>query len=233
MLYQEATIENGQMKVTKSKVVDQSKLTSDCFIVQIEGLQACKKCQYNGTAQCGGKNFRKLKKTTFKWLTGDVNWKDYGGKWISNKLNNGEYDYWLVLEFINLYDACGEKDANNMGGKYMVTLCSVSPSQVDEDELKKAIKSIGWEEETLTDEMKVEALDSYGVRAHLWDETGNFANKLIAEAKKQAMTMGEIEYNQLMNSFTNALGHTKADFLRGDLSLDTAKKNRKAVGLTY
>jgi len=37
----------------------------------------------------------------FKFLTGDVNWETYGGKWVSPKLNNGDFDYWLVLEFVN------------------------------------------------------------------------------------------------------------------------------------
>jgi len=230
MLYQEATIENGQMKITESKVIDQSKLTSDCWIVQMQGLGACKKCQYNGTNQCGGKNIRKLKKTTFKWLTGDVNWQDYGGKWISNKLNNGEYDYWFVIDFVNLLDACGERGVEEMGGKYMVTLHSVSPSLAGEENLMKAIECCGFNDSELSDEMKVEALISYGVSSMLWSEYGNFAKKLIAMAKKEAKTMGEVEYNLNMKSFANALGHTREDFLRGDLSIDTAMKNRKAAG---
>jgi len=234
MLYQKATMENGQMKVLETKVVDQSKLTSDCWIVQIEGLKACKKCQYNGTKNCGGQNFRKLKKTTFKWLTGDVNWRDYGGKWISNKLNNGKYDYWFVIDFVNLYEACGEREANEMGGKYSCSLEVVSPSLAGEENLKKALQ--GWDMEDkplseLSDEMKVELLSSYGVHAAVWSECGKYANKLIAEAKKQAKTMGELEYNQAMNTFANALGHTREDFLRGDLSFETAIKNRKAAGI--
>lgn len=234
MLYQKATIENGQMKILETKVIDQSKLTSDCWIIQIQGLGACKKCQYNGTQECGGKNIHKLKKTTFKWLTGDVDWQDYGGKWISNKLNNGEYDYWFIIDFVNLLDACGEREAKKMGGKYMVTLYSVSPSLAGEENLMEAIKGCGFnnsELKELSDEMKVEALVSYGVSAQLWSECGNFAKKLIAMAKKEAKTMGEVEYNLNVKSFANTLGHTHEDFLRGDLSISKALENRKIAGL--
>ena len=32
-----------------------------------------------------------------KFLTGDINWTEYGGKFVTKKLNNGDFDYWLVL----------------------------------------------------------------------------------------------------------------------------------------
>jgi len=60
----------------------------------------------------------------FTWLTGDMNWADYGGKWISQKLNNGDFDYFLVLEVWNWFESVGAKEA-----KYNVSLSIVSPSQ--------------------------------------------------------------------------------------------------------
>ena len=39
--------------------VDQSKLSSDCFLIQFEGLTACDHCPAFGTRDCGGKAIRK------------------------------------------------------------------------------------------------------------------------------------------------------------------------------
>ena len=44
-----------------------------------------------------------------KWvfLTGDVNWKQFGAKWF--KIDNYNDDYCYVIEIINFEDATGEK----------------------------------------------------------------------------------------------------------------------------
>jgi len=41
-------------KITNTKVIDQSKLTSDCWLVQFNGLAACETCEVKGTKECGG-----------------------------------------------------------------------------------------------------------------------------------------------------------------------------------
>jgi hypothetical protein len=51
----------------------------------------------------------------FKFLTGDINWQTYGGKFISKKLNNGEFDHWLVIEVTNWANAVGEREAKAIG----------------------------------------------------------------------------------------------------------------------
>jgi hypothetical protein len=63
MLYQKAIIENGQVKITESKRIDQNKLTSDCWAIQFNGLSACNTCEFKNTADCGGGNtLKQLKK---------------------------------------------------------------------------------------------------------------------------------------------------------------------------
>jgi len=47
----------------------------------------------------------KMKKWVF--LTGDVNWHQYGAKWF--KIDNYDDDYCYVIEIINFEDATGEK----------------------------------------------------------------------------------------------------------------------------
>jgi hypothetical protein len=54
MLYQTAAIENGKMVITSSKEIDQRSLTADCWLVQFQGLSACKTCQYKRKKNCGG-----------------------------------------------------------------------------------------------------------------------------------------------------------------------------------
>jgi hypothetical protein len=50
----EAKVENGQLVLTGTKQIDQSKLTSDCWLVQFNGLTACENCEARNTPDCGG-----------------------------------------------------------------------------------------------------------------------------------------------------------------------------------
>ena len=58
MLYQTAKIENGEIKITESKSIDQNKLTGDCWLIQMGGLSACKNCEALNTDDCGGRSIR-------------------------------------------------------------------------------------------------------------------------------------------------------------------------------
>jgi len=42
----------------------QSDLSGECWAVQFQGKEACKKCEFRGTKECGGKNIIKTGKTT-------------------------------------------------------------------------------------------------------------------------------------------------------------------------
>jgi len=46
----------------KTKIIQQSKLTGECWMVQMQGLKACESCQYKGTEDCGGQNIRETGK---------------------------------------------------------------------------------------------------------------------------------------------------------------------------
>ncbi|MCK5611637.1 hypothetical protein KAR91_57735 [Candidatus Pacearchaeota archaeon] len=59
MIYQKAEVKDGQMIITESKEIDQSKLTSDCWLIQISGLSACETCEFVNTPECGGQAIRK------------------------------------------------------------------------------------------------------------------------------------------------------------------------------
>lgn len=59
MLYQKAEVKDGQVVITESKEIDQSKLTADCFLIQFDGLSACENCPAKDTPVCGGQAIRK------------------------------------------------------------------------------------------------------------------------------------------------------------------------------
>ena len=149
----------------------------------------------------------------FDFLVGDVNWEDYGGKWISPRLNNGDFDYWLVIEFINWLDATGELFDGN---EFLATIASVSPSEVSPEDLDSAISCCGWEDMELNDITKVELLSSYGILAQLWQESGNDAEALLKKAKQAAPVVSGL-FGFFMDSPQNAIGSTGWDVIKGDL----------------
>jgi len=54
MEYKEGYVENNQLKVKNIKVVDQSTMTSDCWLIQFNGLSACENCDIKHTDECSG-----------------------------------------------------------------------------------------------------------------------------------------------------------------------------------
>jgi len=48
-----------EMQTVATKTVKQANLTSECWSVQIWGLDYCNTCQYKNKRDCGGKKIRK------------------------------------------------------------------------------------------------------------------------------------------------------------------------------
>lgn len=58
---------NGQLIETDVKEIDQNTLTSDCLLIQFNGLEACSTCEFKNTKDCGGKRIlKKLKQSKAK-----------------------------------------------------------------------------------------------------------------------------------------------------------------------
>lgn len=153
----------------------------------------------------------------FKFLTGDINWQEYGGKFVSKRLNNGEFDYWLVIEVINIHDATGEESAD----KYAVSLLSVSPSEAGEENLRKAFECCGLDSEDQAELranplVQIEALTDYGIYAQLKSIGGNNLSKLMREIRKEA-DLSTMLYGFYMDRPENRIGSTGWDLQRGDL----------------
>lgn len=151
----------------------------------------------------------------FKFLTGDINWQQYGGTWLSQKLNNGEFDYWLAIKVMNWEDATGEKPDGNT---YNVELLSVSPSEAGPENIKQAFGCCGMDDDSLLNNpvCQCDALLSYGVYAHLWSADGKNIHKLMRAAREQALLASSL-YGFYMDRVQNRIGDSGWDFQRGDI----------------
>ncbi|MFA5238403.1 MAG: hypothetical protein WC476_01670 [Phycisphaerae bacterium] len=162
------------------------------------------------------------------FLTGDINWQTYGGTWVTKKLNNGDFDYWIVVEFINLEESLSESELKEVGFKYQVEVHAVSPSEAGVKGLQNALECVGMEnfEGEITDLMKVEALYQYGISAFLDSFTGNNAREVMKDARHSLDAIASM-LGFFMDGAKNRLGHTGWDLIKGDLSWETAEKNRE------
>lgn len=155
----------------------------------------------------------------FKFLTGDVNWADYGGKWISQKFNNGSFDFWLVRELVNMEDSCG--DTSN--GEYLCTLSVVAPKQYKK--LEEACCSCGWEGDIkdIPNEQKVEIIHSYSGGAQEWSSYGSDYEELFRECAKEAETILML-FGFYLDRPHNGLGDKGWDRLKGVSVVDKIRK---------
>lgn len=152
----------------------------------------------------------------FRFLSGDRDVLGYGGKWVSNCFRESDYPAWFVIELSNLVDACGEREAAEIGGRYCVNLSVVMPGMVPADEWEAAKRSCGWEDAPDTDLARVEILHSYGTRATSGEWIGNNAHKLLRLARAEARIEGSFTFGFAMDRAQNRIGATGWDCLAGN-----------------
>lgn len=174
---------------------------------------------------------------------------DYSSKFISKRLNNGDWDYWLVYEVTNEateHPAYGEKGCTS--NYYNISLFAVSPEAAGEEKLQEAIRSMGYDLELpsdgtpnyliewlQTDVGKVEVLCDYGIKAQLWTGNGNNLSKLIKEVHHQARGI-TMMFDSFMDSPQNGLGSDGWDFISGNVMAGLERyREAKAKGeeITY
>lgn len=153
-----------------------------------------------------------------EFLTGDVNWEEYGGKFVSEKFNNGSFDYWIVVDFTNLEDAMGYEAED----KYLISVDVVSfnlKTKEGKKAMSEASGSYGYSEEdtkNITDLMRVEALHGYGTSARMWSDQGSDIKELFKEAKEECEKVNML-FGFYMDRQQNALGATGWDFIKGKI----------------
>jgi len=118
----------------------------------------------------------------FRFLMGDVNWQDYGGKWY-RQLDDTTYH---VIELINMWDATGEEEQD----KYVVELREIDLLKLPESQIKSAIGSCSWiNDDNLDFRLMLEAIHGYGYGAPMGDYSGNNYSKLLVRAKRESYNL--------------------------------------------
>jgi hypothetical protein len=160
----------------------------------------------------------------FKFLTGDVNWKDYGGKWYREALP-GIYH---VIELTDMPDACGW-DATCT---YDVMLKVVDLHEVNGKMIEDAFRSYGIDREALADAhsdspewwqvrdqlVLVEAMCGHGLYAPMGSWDGNAYKPLLAAARQRSHELeDEDTYEEAMERPVNRIGSTAFECMRGDM----------------
>jgi hypothetical protein len=111
----------------------------------------------------------------YHWLSGDINYKDYGGRWYRKEDDH----LFTVIEMVNMDNACGDTSH----GKY---LCIVNEVSID-DPIKNA-DALNCCGVSLTDamdniELLIDSLVSYGSNTICSNYSNNF-NKLLKWGKR-------------------------------------------------
>lgn len=153
----------------------------------------------------------------FKMLCGDINWQTYGGRFVSKRLNNGDWDYWLVINVINWEESLSTREYEELGFKYNVEIQAVSIEAAGENGVDSALGCCGFPDDMeITDLLKVEALSEYGTFATLWNKNGNNIEVLMKEARKEAQLIESL-FGFYMDKAENRIGNDGWDFISGNV----------------
>lgn len=140
---------------------------------------------------------------------------------ISKKFNNGEFDYYLVREIMNIEEMMSEKEANDYkkknGGKWAVQISCVSPQRFLPKNRISAMAQDG--EYTNWDEIPVETqvmmITSQFGGAVFVSKAGPNLKKLLSETAKEAYTKNFL-FGFAMDECQNRVGGTGWDFIKGE-----------------
>ena len=146
----------------------------------------------------------------FKFLTGDINWQTYGGKWYKQVVSSTYH----IIELINMWNATGEEDQD----KYVVELREIDLSHLSEKQIKESVESCGWiNEENINTLMVIESIHSYGYGAPMGNWSGNNYSKLLKLARDESNQLSDDDYHEnQMNRPVNKLGSTAREYAQGD-----------------
>ena len=177
---------------------------------------------------------------SFKWLSGDVNYTDYGGKWIRRVPATRRYH---VIELSRWSELVGEREAAGMP-TYNLTLKEVDldlliPDHTErksESALASALRSCGWYFDPkrgvvnesdhdlvcpvglVLDEVLVDACHGAGASAPLEDESSNNWQRTFEKLRKRSRELDtEIEHDRAMERPVNAICTSAQDYMLGKL----------------
>jgi hypothetical protein len=163
------------------------------------------------------KNNQYLEKSVmagWQFLVGDINYMDYGGKWVK-QIDDTIYH---VIELINWHDATGEY----LKPTYNVELQEIDISKAD---LKSALDCHGYTQDNISswdnlEIMLVECVSGYGQYAPMGTYNGNNYRKLLTQAKQESKQI-ESDYDYhcyKLDRPVNKLGSTAQEYMVGDFN---------------
>ena len=161
-----------------------------------------------------------------KQVGGDINFLEYGGTFATKKLNNGDFDYWFFVEFVNMPEAVGEDEVETT---YMISIRAVSPSEPSKQTKIDALYSLGLEEEysskidTIKPFEMAKMLNEYGVGAVLFSKSGNNAKKLFKKARTECEKIESL-FGFYMDNRLNMIGNTGGGFIKGEIGFKREEK---------
>jgi len=138
----------------------------------------------------------------FHFLSGDINYLDYGGKWY-RKVDSTRFH---IIKLINMWDATGETNQD----KY-----NVSEVDITSPQLKEACECADCGDSELE---KAESLHSYGAAAPLGNWSGSNSRELLTQAKRESRELDNPKaYEAAMSRPVNLLGSTAREYANGDI----------------
>ncbi len=131
--------------------------------------------------------------------------------WISDKQNNGDFDYWLRLK---IYDMERES-TEEITPRWIAQLTAIAPGLLTEEKLSDVAKSagVGIEEVDLRD------IGDHGFCACLYERSGNNKRRLLAESKKEAQSISLL-LGLYMDKPQNDWGLSGWDYIAGNISVE-------------
>jgi hypothetical protein len=151
----------------------------------------------------------------------DMSWEDYGGKW-ARRARDGS---WYVVDFTNMYDACGEGECKRDGqDQYVCEVKRVDLADLDADTLKRARDCVGLNLDDIAEEHReiaqVEACVSYGCSQPLDSFSGNVrpANvRANARRAAEALMRDAVALEAKLETPVNRMGATAREYARGEI----------------
>lgn len=151
-------------------------------------------------------------------LCSDVNWADYHGMWGKK----GPDGAWYVLRFTNMEDACGEREAKEMGIRYECSVLRVDLRTVPIEKQQTVLESFvqtDWNAEA-REQAIVYGLVADGCAAPLTEESAWSHPERVRAAAWRAAEILMNDYDsreRLLDRPVNAIGTTAREFGTGDI----------------
>lgn len=143
---------------------------------------------------------------------------DYDNTFISKRLNNGDWDYWLLIRLQYLEGYLPEDEVKTIG-KYSVDAIALS-IEAAQEHVEQAIECMGFRDNIeITEEIKIESLLDYGIYATLWSKTGNNKNLLLKQAREEIQKISFL-FGFYMDRLENMIGNDGWDFISGNIGFN-------------